>query len=350
MTFGRKFYEPLADGAPKPKSEINNDLERVIHFFPPHLRKVTDKLDEISKKSDVILGNLEDGISPKDKIKARKEFVKKSKEINLRNTGLWTRVNAISSEWFLDDISFLIKELGNTLDVIMLPMINTPEEILFADRIIALNEAQNKLKKQVKIHIILETAEGVMNVESLAACSPRLHGFSLGPADLAASRGMKTVRVGGSHPDYGILSDPKDETTKRKFIQQDLWHYSLSKMIDACSSNNIKAFFGPYGDFDDAEGCEIQFRNAFILGCHGAWSLHPSQIDIAKKVFCPSEDEVEKAAKIIKAMGDGTGAVKVDGKMQDEATVKQANVIIELAKKIRKKDPKLSKSFSKYLT
>ena len=213
-------------------------------------------------------------------------------------------------------------------------VINTPEEILFADRIIALNEAQNKLKKQIKIHIILETAEGVMNVESLAACSPRLHGFSLGPADLAASRGMKTVRVGGSHPDYGILSDPKDKTTKRKFIQQDLWHYSLSKMIDACASNNIKAFFGPYGDFDDAEGCEIQFRNAFILGCHGAWSLHPSQIDIAKKVFCPSEDEVEKAAKIIKAMGDGTGAVKVDGKMQDEATVKQANVIIELAKKI----------------
>ncbi len=325
MTHGRKFYEPLADGAPKPKIDLSNELERVIHFFPPHLKKVTDKLDEIAKKADVILGNLEDGIAPKDKINA-------------------------SSKWFLDDISFLIKELGNTLDVIMLPMISTPEEILFADRIIALNEAENKLKKQIKIHIILETAEGVMNVESLAACSPRLHGFSLGPADLAASRGMKTVRVGGSHPDYGILTDPKEKTSKREFLQQDLWHYSLSKMIDACASNNIKAFFGPYGDFDDPEGCEIQFRNAFILGCHGAWSLHPSQIDIAKKVFCPSDDEVKKAAKIINAMGDGTGAVKVDGKMQDEATVKQANVIIELAKKIKKKDPKLSKNFSKYIS
>ena len=110
-------------------------------------------------------------------------------------------------------------------------MISTPEEILFADRIIALNEAENKLNKQIKIHIILETAEGVMNVESLAACSPRLHGFSLGPADLAASRGMKTVRVGGSHPDYGILTDPKEKTSKREFLQQDLWHYSLSKMM-----------------------------------------------------------------------------------------------------------------------
>ena len=350
MTNIRKFYKPLAEGAPKPEINQSNELERVIRFFPPHLKKVTNKLDEIVKKTDVILGNLEDGIAPKDKIKARVEFAKKSKKLNLKNTSLWTRVNSISSEWFLDDISFLIKELGNTLDVIMLPMINTSEEILFADRIIALNEAKNRLKKQIKIHIILETAEGVMNVESLAACSPRLHGFSLGPADLAASRGMKTVRVGGSHPDYGILSDPKEKTSKRKFLQQDLWHYSLSKMIDACASNDIKAFFGPYGDFDDPEGCEIQFRNAFILGCSGAWSLHPSQIDIAKKVFCPSDEEVEKAVRIIKAMGDGTGAVKVDGKMQDEATVKQANVILELAKKIKKKDPKQSKSFSKYMS
>ena len=349
MTFGRKFYKPLADNAPEPDESFDNNLERVIHFFPPHLKKVTDKLADISKKSDVILGNLEDGIAPKDKIKARKEFVKVSKKLKLNNTGLWTRVNSITSKWFLDDISFLIGELGNKLDVIMLPMINTSEEIIFVDRIIALNEAKFKLNKQVKIHIILETAEGVMNVEKLAKSSPRLHGFSLGPADLAASRGMKTVRVGGSHPEYGVLSDQNNINSKRKFIQQDLWHYSLSKMIDACAANNIKAFFGPYGDFDDPAGCEVQFRNAFILGCDGAWSLHPSQIDIAKKVFCPSLDEVIKAAKILKALGDGTGAVKVDGKMQDEATYKQASVIIELAKKIKKKDPQIGKQYSKYI-
>ena len=157
---------------------------------------------------------------------------------------------------------------------------------------------------------------------------------------------MKTVRVGGSHPDYGVLEDKKVE---RNFVQQDLWHYSLSKMIDACAANNIKPYFGPYGDFDDPDGCEIQFRNAFILGCSGAWSLHPSQIEIAKKVFCPSLEEVEKASKIIGAMGDGTGAVKVDGKMQDEATVKQANVILNLARKIKNKDPKIAKKFKAYL-
>ena len=346
MNSNRNFYKPLAEGAPKPSTEINEDLERVIHFFPPHLKKVTDKLGAISKESDVILGNLEDGISPKNKINARKSFVKVTKKLNLKNTGLWTRVNAIGSKWFLEDISYLIAELGNKLDVIMLPMINVPEEILFADRVIALNEAKNNLKKQIKIHVILETAEGVMNVRELASCSPRLHGFSLGPADLAASRGMKTVRVGGSHPDYGVLEDKKGE---RSFLQQDLWHYSLSKMIDACAANNIKPYFGPYGDFDDPDGCETQFRNAFILGCSGAWSLHPSQIEIAKKVFCPSLEEVEKASKIIGAMGDGTGAVKVDGKMQDEATVKQANVILNLARKIKNKDPKIAKKFKAYL-
>ena len=164
MTFGRKFYKPLADNAPEPDESFDNNLERVIHFFPPHLKKVTDKLADISKKSDVILGNLEDGIAPKDKIKARKEFVKVSKKLKLNNTGLWTRVNSITSKWFLDDISFLIGELGNKLDVIMLPMINTSEEIIFVDRIIALNEAKFKLNKQVKIHIILETSEGVMTL------------------------------------------------------------------------------------------------------------------------------------------------------------------------------------------
>ena len=332
MTHGRKFYEPLADGAPKPKIDLSNELERVIHFFPPHLKKVTDKLDEIAKKADVILGNLEDGIAPKDKINARKEFAKKSKKLNLKNTSLWTRVNSISSKWFLDDISFLIKELGNTLDVIMLPMISTPEEILFADRIIALNEAENKLKKQIKIHIILETAEGVMNVESLAACSPRLHGFSLGPADLAASRGMKTVRVGGSHPDYGILTDPKEKTSKREFLQQDLWHYSLSKMIDACASNNIKAFFGPYGDFDDPEGCEQEAIAVKNMGFTGKACIHPSQVDIINKAFEPTKEEKEEAMKVLKEYEKigGSGVIKVDGKMVDEPIAEAMRLRLEL--------------------
>ena len=345
MVSNRNFYNKLAVGAPTPEKELENNLERVIHFFPPHIKNVIDKLPEITKESDVILGNLEDGISPKDKIKARESLAKIGQQLDLSGTGLWTRVNSIDSPWFLDDISYLIENLGNKLDVIMLPMINDENEILFADRYIALNEAKFNLTKQIKIHVILETAEGVMNVEKLARSSPRLHGFSLGPADLAASRGMKTIRVGGGHPDYGVHGDRDINNKNRKFYQQDLWHYSLSKMIDACAANGIKPFFGPFGDFDDPEGCESQFRNSFILGCSGAWSLHPSQITIAKRVFSPSKEEVEKAVKIIEAMGDGTGAVKFDGKMQDDATVKQSMVLIDLAKKIKEKDPEIGEEY-----
>ncbi len=188
--------------------------------------------------------------------------------------------------------------------------------------------------------ISLETAEGVNNVEAIAAASPRMHGMSLGPADLAASRGMKTTRVGGGHPDYGVLADPgKDAAAARTFYQQDLWHYTIGKMVDACQAYGLKAFYGPFGDFSDLAACEAQFRNAFLQGCLGAWTLHPSQIDIAKRVFSPDPAEVKFAKRILDAMPDGTGAVMLDGKMQDDATWKQAKVIVDLAKIVASKDP-----------
>ena len=192
------------------------------------------------------------------------------------------------------------------------------------------------------IHAILETAEGVKNVEAIATASPRMHGMSLGPADLAASRGMKTTRVGGGHPDYAVLSDATDDGAARSAFQQDLWHYTVAKMVDACESAGIKAFYGPFGDFSDPDACEAQFRNAFLMGCHGAWSLHPSQIGIAKKVFSPDAGEVAFAKRILDAMPDGTGAVMIDGKMQDDATWKQAKVIVDLAKLVAVKDPDLA--------
>jgi malyl-CoA/(S)-citramalyl-CoA lyase len=168
-----------------------------------------------------------------------------------------------------------------------------------------------------------------------------MHGMSLGPADLAASRQMKTTRVGGGHPSYGVLSDPK-EGEQRHFSQQDLWHYTIGRMVDACAMYDLKPFYGPFGDFSDQEGCEAQFRNAFLQGCVGAWSLHPSQIDIAKRVFSPEPNEVAFAKRILEAMPDGSGAVMVDGKMQDDATWKQAKVIVDLARLVVAKDPDMA--------
>jgi malyl-CoA/(S)-citramalyl-CoA lyase len=163
--------------------------------------------------------------------------------------------------------------------------------------------------------------------------------MSLGPADLAASRGMKTTRVGGGHPAYGILADPGPQGGARAFFQQDLWHYTLARMVDACMSYGLKPFYGPFGDFADPAACEAQFRNAFLHGCVGAWTLHPNQIAIAKTVFSLDPQEVAFAKRIIEAMPDGTGAAMIDGKMQDDATWKQAKVILDLARLVASRDP-----------
>jgi malyl-CoA/(S)-citramalyl-CoA lyase len=177
----------------------------------------------------------------------------------------------------------------------------------------------------------------VNNVEAIASASPRLHGMSLGPADLAASRRMKTTRVGGGHPGYKVVSDPV-EGGRRREAQQDLWHYTLARMVDACAANGLKAFYGPFGDFADPLACEAQFRNAFLLGCEGAWTLHPSQIEIARRVFTPDPAEAEFARRILAALPDGRGAAMVDGKMQDDATWKQAKTIVDLARLVEEKD------------
>jgi malyl-CoA/(S)-citramalyl-CoA lyase len=169
-----------------------------------------------------------------------------------------------------------------------------------------------------------------------------MQGISLGPADLAASRAMKTTRVGGGHPEYKVLADPLPGGGSRAVFQQDLWHYTLGKMVDACAAAGIKPFYGPFGDFSDQEACEVQFRDAFLMGCAGAWSLHPTQVAIAKRVFSPDPDEVAFARKILDAMPDGTGAVMIDGKMQDDATWKQAKVVVDLAKLVAAKDPDLA--------
>jgi malyl-CoA/(S)-citramalyl-CoA lyase len=206
-------------------------------------------------------------------------------------------------------------------------------------------EARHGIKKPILIHALLETAEGVKNVEDIVRASPRMHGLSLGPADLAASRGMKTTRVGGGHPFYGVLADPGVDGAERSFVQQDLWHYTLARMVDACAASGIRAFYGPFGDLKDEAGCEAQYRNAFIMGCTGAWSLAPNQIPIAKRVFSPDVREVLFAKRILESMPDGAGVAMIDGKMQDDATWKQAKVMVDLARLIARKDPELAAAY-----
>ena len=336
MKAPRKYFEPLAIGAPAPLRDLPARLERMIHFVPPHIEKVRAKVGELAGTVDVVLGNLEDAIPIEAKVAAREGFIAMAKAVDFGQTGLWVRVNALNSPWLIDDLTRIVAEIGDKLDVVMVPKVEGAWDIHFIDQYLALLEARHNVKKPILVHAILETAQGVNNVVAIAAASPRMQGMSLGPADLAASRAMKTTRVGGGHPDYRVLGDVG--AGGRTSAQQDPWHYTIARMVDACAANGLKAFYGPFGDFSDAEACESQFRNAFLLGCAGAWSLHPSQIAIAKRVFSPDPGEVAFARKILAAMPDGSGAVMIDGKMQDDATWKQAKVIVDLARQVAAKD------------
>jgi malyl-CoA/(S)-citramalyl-CoA lyase len=282
-----------------------------------------------------------------DKQAARDGLIKVANELDFGSTQLWSRVNSLDSPWFLDDMIDIVTKAGHKFDVIMIPKVEGPEDIHYVDRLLAQLEARAGLKKPILLHAILETARGVANVEEICGASPRMQGISLGPADLAANRRMKTTRVGGGHPDYVVRQDPEGDDYQgvRPTYQQDLWHYTMARMVDACVMHGVLPFYGPFGDIKDVVACEDQFRNAYLLGCVGAWSLHPVQIDIAKRVFSPRPEDVRQAQRVIDAMGDGTGAIMLDGKMEDDASVKQCKVVVELARQLAERDPALAASY-----
>jgi malyl-CoA/(S)-citramalyl-CoA lyase len=233
----------------------------------------------------------------------------------------------------------------------MVPKVQGAEDIHYVDRLLAQLEAKAGLERPILVHAILETARGVANVEEICGASPRMQGLSLGPADLAADRRMKTTRVGGGHPGYLVREDPPRSggvanlEAHRATYQQDLWHYTIARMVDACAMHGIYPYYGPFGDIADVIACEDQFRNAFLLGCVGTWSLHPKQIEIAHRVFSPSVEDVEHARRVVAAMGDGTGAVMLDGKMEDDASLKQCLVMVELAEQLSAIDPELKRRY-----
>jgi malyl-CoA/(S)-citramalyl-CoA lyase len=351
----KDFFRPLAIGAPEPLRDIPFRPSRSIHFFDPSNEKMVSKVPAMAEQADVLLGNLEDAILVDDKEAARRGLVQVSRD-NLglggpdATTQLWTRVNALDSPWVLDDVTTLVTEIGANLDVIMVPKVEGAEDIHYLDRLVAQLEARAGLDRPILFHAILETARGVANVEEIALASPRMQGISLGPADLAASRRMKTTRVGGGHPGYLVRQDPVEpgvfEDERRATAQQDLWHYTVSRMVDACAMAGILPYYGPFGDIKDVVACEDQFRNAYLLGCVGTWTLHPVQIDIARRVFSPEPDEVAWARQVVEAMGEtGAGAVMIDGKMQDDATYKQCQVVLDLARRLAARDPELAAAY-----
>jgi malyl-CoA/(S)-citramalyl-CoA lyase len=357
----KDFFRPLALGAPEPLREIPARPSRAIHFFDPSNEKMAAKIPQLVGTVDVLLGNLEDAVKADRKEAARAGLVAIAKATadlggQGASTQLWTRVNALDSPWVLDDLTTLVAEVGDQLDVVMVPKVEGAEDIAYVDRLLAQLEARAGLTKPLLVHAILETARGMTNVEEICGASPRMQGLSLGPADLAASRRMKTTRVGGGHPGYVVRQDARktsdgvDVEAPRATYQQDLWHYTIARMVDACAAHGIYPYYGPFGDIADVVACEDQFRNAYLLGCVGAWSLHPAQIEIAQRVFSPSVEDIAHARRVVAALqedgGDGTGAVMLDGKMEDDASLKQCLVLVELAEQLAARDPALAQLYA----
>jgi malyl-CoA/(S)-citramalyl-CoA lyase len=343
----KDFFRPLAVGAPDPVREVPARPSRAIHFFDPSNEKMASKVPDMVGKVDVLLGNLEDAVKADNKEAARAGLVRIAQATDFGPTQLWTRINALDSPWVLDDLTTLVTEIGDKLDVIMVPKVQGAEDIHYVDRLLAQLEAKAGLERPILVHAILETARGMANVEEICGASPRMQGLSLGPADLAADRRMKTTRVGGGHPGYLVRQDPDPHQPdkQRQTFQQDLWHYTIARMVDACAMHGIYPYYGPFGDIADVVACEDQFRNAFLLGCVGTWSLHPKQIAIANRVFSPSVEDIAHARRVVAAMGDGTGAVMLDGKMEDDASLKQCLVMVELAEQLAVIDPELKKQY-----
>src|SRR3954463_15712572 len=240
----RDFFKPLAIDAPEPIREVPFRPSRMIHFLDFSNEKMVAKAPDIAAKVDILLGNLEDAVPVEHKEAAREGLITVGREMDLGDTALWTRINSLESPWVLDDLTRIVSEIGDKLAVIMVPKVEGAEDIHYVDRLLAQLEAKAGLDRPILVHAILETARGVANVEEICGASPRMQGLSLGPADLAADRRMKTTRVGGGHPGYLVRQDPVRtsdgvESPTRPTYQQDLWHYTIARMVDACAMHGI---------------------------------------------------------------------------------------------------------------
>ena len=322
--------------------EIPVKPARMIHFLDASNEKMVAKVPDMVKATDVLLGNLEDAIPADRKEAARDGLVKVAKETDLGDTALWTRVNSLESPWVLDDFLTLVPEIGDKLEVIMVPKVEGAWDIHYVDRLLAQLEAKAGARaadprpRDPRDRARRLQPRGDRDREPADAGDELRPGR---PRRLAADEDDPRRRRPPRLPHDRGPRPRRPRGAPRHSYMQDPWHYSIARMVDACNSAGILPFYGPYGDIKDVKGCETQFRAAFLLGCVGAWSLHPVQIDIAKKVFSPDPEEVKFAKKVLEAIPDGRGVHMIDGKMQDDATWKQCKVMVSLAEHARRAGP-----------
>lgn len=297
------------------------------------------KLFEKAAKSaaDVIFLDLEDAVAPDDKPQARRNIVQALHDVDWGSKILSVRINGLDTHYMYRDVVDVVEAAGDRLDLIMVPKVGTAADLYAVDMLLTQIETAKGFRKRIGIEAIIETALGMQNIDEIAASTPRLESLHFGVADYAASTRARTVGIGGPNPMYGVLTD-KDGDRPRDFHWGDMWHYAISRMVVAARANGLRPIDGPFGDFSDADGYRAQANRAAILGCEGKWAIHPSQISLANDVFTPSEAEVTKARRILEAMAEaqakGQGAVALDGRLIDIASIRQAEAIVRQAEAI----------------
>jgi malyl-CoA/(S)-citramalyl-CoA lyase len=287
---------------------------------------------------DVLFLDLEDAVAPDDKERARRNIVQALNEIDFGKKTVSVRINGLDTHYMYRDVVDVIEQGGDRLDLIMIPKVGTAADVYAVDMLVTQCEMASKRKKRIGFELIIETALGMSNVDAIAAASKRNESLHFGVADYAASTRARTTNIGGPNPLYSVLTD-KDESGARAVHWGDMWHYGIARMVVAARAYGLRPIDGPFGDFSDPDGYKAQAYRAAVLGCEGKWAIHPGQVALANEVFSPSEAEVTKAKRILEAMEqakrEGKGAVALDGRLIDIASIRQAEVLVRKAEQVK---------------
>ena len=309
-----------------------NRSELAIPGSQPQMFEKAAKLDV-----DVIFLDLEDAVAPNEKEQARKNIIKALNEIDWGNKSMSVRINGLDTHYMYRDVVDVVEQAGERLDLIITPKVGTAADVYAVDMMVTQIEAAKGYKKRIGFEHIIETALGMQNVSEIAAASPRNESLHFGVADYAASTRARTTIIGGVNEDYSVLTDPA-KGGSREVHWGDMWHYALARTVVAARANGLRPIDGPFGDFSDPDGYRAAAKRAAVLGCEGKWAIHPSQAALANEVMSPSDSEVDRAERILKAMADaektGKGAVSLDGRLIDYASIRQAEVLIEKVKQV----------------
>ena len=286
--------------------------------------------------ADIVFLDLEDAVAPDDKEQARRNIVQALNAIDWGSKTMMIRINGLDTHYMYRDVVDIV-EACPRLDMILIPKVGVPQDVYALDMLVTQIETAKKRTKRIGFEVLIETALGMANVEAIAQSSRRLEAMSFGVADYAASTRARTTVIGGVHRDSGVLTD-KDEKGNRQYFWTDPWHAAQTRMMVACRAYGLRPIDGPFGDFGDPDGYVAAANRAAVLGYEGKWAIHPSQIELANRVFTPSSGEVAKARRIVEAMAqaarEGKGAVSLDGRLIDIASIRMAEALLAKAQAI----------------